>query len=247
MQISTVTNPVSPAYGNASYSQMRLSETSFTQHESIDIYYQENDGGSSVQLSLNRHVEYHESTYTAQGLMLQPESISQPQSGEVETTGMESQFNIQEQTAYLDIIRKKVEYLLNKLIENSNNSRNSEGLQSGDQSSLSRSSSRYEYTQYYEQTFVISHTSASDGDIAGTDYYSPWKTAGRIIDFSLSFYTGGDRTEFAAMVKDAVIKGFEEAGAALGGYLPSEAQETFSLIMDALDSFAAGERLNLSA
>ena len=94
---------------------------------------------------------------------------------------------------------------------------------------------------------MLSQTSAPDGDIAVPDYYSPEKTAGRIVNFALSFYTGGDRTEFAEMVKDAVIKGFQEAGAALGGYLPQEALETFSLVMDALDSFAAGETVNFSA
>lgn len=243
MQIFTVSNPVSPAYGNTAHSQMHISETSYTQHESIDIYYHENDGDSSVQLSLNRYVEYHESTYTAQGLMLQPKTNSLPLSGEIKTSETESLLNVQEQ--YLDIIRKKVEYLLNQLAQNSNKS--SAGSLSGDRSSLYRSSTIYEYTLYSESTFMLSKTYSPDGDIAVPDYYSPEKTAGRIVNFALSFYSGGDRNEFAAMVKDAVMKGFQEAGAALGGYLPPQAQETFSLVMDALDSFAAGETLNLSA
>lgn len=245
MQISTVSNPVSPAYGNTSLSQMRISEKSYIQHENIDIYYHENDGNSSVQLSLNRHVEYHEYTYTAQGLSLLPETNSLQLSGEIETSDTKSLLNVQEQ--YLDIIKKKVEYLLNQLMQNSKGSSNSTGLQSGNRSSLYRSNTRYEYTLYSESTFMLFQTSATDGDLAVPDYYSPEKTAGRIVNFALSFYAGGDRNEFAAMVKDAVMKGFQEAGAALGGYLPPEAQETLSLVMNALDSFTAGEKLNLSA
>jgi len=246
MQISTVSNPVSPVYGSAAYSQLHINrtETSYTRNENIDIYYHEKDGDSSVQLSLNRHVEYHETTYTAQGLLLQPETNSLPLSGEIETTETESLLNVQEQ--YLDIIRKKVEYLLNQLMHNSNRNR-SKDSQSGDRSSLYRLTTRYEYTLYSESTFMLSQTSATDGDIAVPDYYSPEKTAERIINFALSFYNDGDRNEFSAMVKNAVIKGFQEAGAALGGYLPSEARETFSLVMDAFDSFAAGEPVNFSA
>ena len=119
MQISTVSSQVSPAYGSAAYSQMKInrSETSYSHNENIDIYYHEDDGGSSIQLSLNRHVEYLETTYTDQGLLLQPETNSLPLSGEVETSQTESLLNVQKQ--YLDIIRNRVEYLLDQLIQNS--------------------------------------------------------------------------------------------------------------------------------
>ena len=245
MQISTVSNPVSPAYGNTALSQMQINrtETSYTRHENIDIYYQ--NGDTSVQLSLNSYIEYHESTYTAEGIVLQPEMNSLQLSGEIETIDTKSLLIVKEQ--YLDIIRKKVEYLLDQLIQNSKGSSNSAVSQSADRSSLYSSSIRYEYMLYSESTLFLSQTSAPDSDIAVTDYFSPEKTTGRIVNFALSFYSGGDRTEFAAMVKDAVMKGFQEAGVALGGYLPPEAQETLSLVIDALDSFAAGETLNLSA
>lgn len=58
MQISTVTDTVSPANGSNAYSQIHTNRTatSYTQHENMDIYYHEHDGDRSVLLSLNRQM-----------------------------------------------------------------------------------------------------------------------------------------------------------------------------------------------
>lgn len=81
----------------------------------------------------------------------------------------------------------------------------------------------------------ISSTESSTLD----SYYSPEETAQRIVDFAISFYSGGDRDEYVSMVKEAVSKGYSQAASAFGDTLPSAAGKTISLVMDALDEFAA--------
>ena len=69
-------------------------------------------------------------------------------------------------------------------------------------------------------------------------YFSPEETASRILDFALSFYDGGDREEFANMVSEAVLKGYNEALEAFGGWLPPECSQTIELVLEGLDEFA---------
>jgi hypothetical protein len=77
-----------------------------------------------------------------------------------------------------------------------------------------------------------------------TGYYSAEQTASRIVDFALSFYSGGDRAEFASKVGKAVMKGYNEALGAAGGSLPPVAADTISRVMDQLQQFATGADLN---
>ena len=83
------------------------------------------------------------------------------------------------------------------------------------------------------------------------DYFSPEKTAGRIVDFATAFFPmseaykkGGDteesRKEFAEMMRKAVNKGFDQAQGALGA-VPKETQsgidKTHELAMKGFDDF----------
>ena len=73
-----------------------------------------------------------------------------------------------------------------------------------------------------------------------TSAFSPENTANRIVQFALAFYTGGNREEYVAMVREAVMKGFQDAQSAFGGFLPEVSYETFDLVNQALNDFAAG-------
>jgi hypothetical protein len=84
-----------------------------------------------------------------------------------------------------------------------------------------------------------SETSATSGASTLPDYYSAEQTAGRIVQFALSFYDGGDHAEYAAMVMDAVMAGYEQAKEYMGGALPSVSGDTISLVMQAVREFAA--------
>ena len=235
MQTSSIPDTVSSAYNSFVPTRTYSSEINSIQQETIDISYQ--NGDYSVQLSLNQSIEYNESMYTAEGLLPQTETNFLQPSNELETSQSETVQNLYEQ--YLNLIRRKVEYLLNQLIKNSE--------QYGSQQSQDTGGVVDGNSSYTESTIMLSRTVSIDGEITISDYYSPEQTAERIVNFALSFYSGGDRNEFAEMVKEAVMKGYQQALEAMGGSLPSVAQKTISLVMNALDSFAAGEPLNISA
>jgi hypothetical protein len=133
----------------------------------------------------------------------------------VEETPGSKDYLLEYRSTYLEIVRERVAYLLQDL---------SRGTETADESS------------------AVSASAASETSLAGS-YYSPEKTASRIIDFALSFYSGGNREDFARMVQEAVMKGFEQAKAAMGGILPQEADRTVSLVLNALSQFAAGDEI----
>ena len=83
------------------------------------------------------------------------------------------------------------------------------------------------------------------------DYFSPEKTAGRILDFSTAFFPNSDafkkygdteegREEFAKMMRDAIQKGFDQAMGKLGS-VPKKTQEgidkTHELVFKGIDDF----------
>ena len=83
------------------------------------------------------------------------------------------------------------------------------------------------------------------------DYFSPEKTAGRIVDFSTAFFPlsdaykkGGDtpeaREEFAEMMRKAIQKGFDQAMGSLGA-VPKDTQagidKTHDLVFKGIDDF----------
>ena len=49
------------------------------------------------------------------------------------------------------------------------------------------------------------------------------------------------------MVRDAVMKGFNEAMSALGGSLPQVSYDTIALVNKAIDDFASGADINMVA
>ena len=94
---------------------------------------------------------------------------------------------------------------------------------------------------------------ASPNDVMASlqDYFSPEKTADRILDFSTAFFPKSDafkkfgdteegREEFAKMMRDAIQKGFDQAMGKLGA-VPKKTQEgidkTHDLVFKGIDDF----------
>ncbi len=92
---------------------------------------------------------------------------------------------------------------------------------------------------------------------------SPEATAQRIVDFSTSFLEAFKSNNmslgaleqldgFVSLIKEAIEKGFEEAGQILGGIgqVPEEVQggidQTFDLVMKGIDEFAEKQRSALA-
>jgi hypothetical protein len=172
--------------------------------------------------------------YTAQGMLssIPASSIASAQgtdqAGAAAETNASQPLNLQDyQSSFLDIIKNRVKYLLDA-ISGAQDSQKSDPVFQLLQSSMDPTSA----------------TSASDS----SDYWSPEQTAMRIVSFALSFYDGtSDRGEFASMVKDAVSAGYQAAKDAWGGSLPGVADQTISLAMDAIDTFASGNGLDVVA
>lgn len=126
------------------------------------------------------------------------------------------------QASFLEIIKNRVEFLLRAIAQASGNSNSTSNVTSDVMSSQS-----------------------TDGIDLGA--WSPEQTASRILNFALAFYDGGDREEFASMVRDAVLEGYNQAKEMMGGSLPAVADQTISLVIDALDQFATGSGVDTVA
>ncbi|GAB6062021.1 hypothetical protein [Deferrisoma palaeochoriense] len=78
-----------------------------------------------------------------------------------------------------------------------------------------------------------------EGALAGD--WSVEATAGRLRDFGVGLYRGGDRGEHAAKMIQAMERGYEEARIAFGGELPDVARQTVDLARRLLEEWAKGE------
>ena len=78
---------------------------------------------------------------------------------------------------------------------------------------------------------------AAKESISEGGYWSPEKTSERLISYAKAL-TGGDPSKAEAM-REAFLKGFEEAEKAWGGSLPDITQKTYDLTMKAFDDWAS--------
>ena len=225
MQISALSTSTLSALDSSSYNRVNGRETSFSSQQTANI--SSSDQGSSILLSLINRVDYYEATYTIEGIAENSSQVDQTATEETNSSLAAQVQNIQ--ATYLEMIRKRVEYLLKELTSSINNQ----------DTSKPNLFSTYNVTD--------STVSSVSTPIADSDYFSADQTSQRIVQFALSFYDGGDRTEFVDMVKSAVMKGYNEARKALGGYLPSVSDDTIALAMKAFDQFAAVSQVDLTA
>jgi len=73
---------------------------------------------------------------------------------------------------------------------------------------------------------------------ADPEYWSAENTAGRLFDFAVGLFPGGDREEHAERMIRAMEIGYEEAREAFGGWLPPIARETVDLAAEMLREWA---------
>jgi hypothetical protein len=88
-------------------------------------------------------------------------------------------------------------------------------------------------------SFDISELSQAEAqELVSTDgYFGVEQTSERIVDFAIAA-AGGDPSQLAA-VKEGIERGFQEAAAAFGGWLPDISYQTYDAIMEKLDSWAS--------
>jgi len=183
--------------------------------------------------------------YTPDGGLRNPVSTP-PVSGAAETDPVPGENGTSTEpgpgASYLEIIRGRVAYLLAKAAEQSAEYRERlTGPVTGDANDPAGRAETLEVTEIV----VAFRTEGAAEPAPLPPYFSAENTAARIVRFALSFYDGGDREEYAAMVREAVLKGFEDARAALGGFLPEVSFRTLDLVSRALDDFARGKDTNV--
>ena len=225
MQISALSTSTVSALDSSLYNRVYGRETSFSSQQTANI--SSSNQNSSILLSLSSRVDYYEATYTIEGTTENSSQVDQTATEETDSSLAAQVQNIQ--ATYLEMIRKRVEYLLKELTSSINNQ---------------DTSKPYLFSADNVTDTTVSPVSTP---ITDSDYFSAEQTSQRIVQFALSFYDGGDRSEFVDMVKSAVMKGYNEAKKALGGYLPSVVDDTIALAMEAFDQFAVGSQVDFTA
>ncbi|MBT4485606.1 MAG: hypothetical protein HOC71_18215 [Candidatus Latescibacteria bacterium] len=221
-----------------SYAEMRESFQFAQENTSIQFA---SDTGDTFTLSQTSTYISMDSTYTAEGLTINNGENSGAPAVSSENKAVETNSLENADLYYLDLIKTKVEYLLKSISEMiSGNPPPDRPILKSPNSTESVISN----IAYFQNTTHLSN--ASPPGLDSLDF-SAESTAKRIVDFALSFYTGGDRQEYAEMVRGAVMKGFQEAQMAFGGFLPEISHQTINLVNSALDEFAAGGTISISA
>jgi len=211
-------SPLSPQVNSFQYSSSTQKiAVQYYHHENVELNINFSDQNTSIDLSLSSSVTYLETTYNDKGLIVGL-SQSAPAGNSILPR------KITETDAALPGIDSVTDKILGNYLE------------------LLKERVEYLLKQITEKRGGISYSAGiyKSNTIIDPLDFSPEKTAERIINLALSFYDGGDREQFAVMIKKAVMKGFNEAMKAFGGFLPGECHETIKIVNRALDDFANG-------
>ncbi len=190
--------------------------------------------GDTVTLTESNSMLMMETSYTSNSIVWdsRPAPVT---SGLVASSGItgteEAALDEQSVDDYLEVIRERVEYLLKDAAEKAEEYRR---MLLGGERAMTGSG----VAETTDAEIFMTESTSVTLDMA---FFSAENTASRIVQFALSFYDGGDREAYVAEVRSAVMKGFKEAKAAFGGFLPEVSYRTIEMVNDAFNSFAAGE------
>ena len=230
---------ITPQYEANLFSYMEKRESFHFAQESTSIHYT-SDTGDILTLSQTRTAIYMDSKYTAEGLPVNNGENSGVPAVSPENVAVGANNLENTELYYLELIKAEVEYLLKSISQKiSGNPQPDRPILRSPNSTMSTVN-----IAYFHSATRISHAVLPGLDSLD---FSAEITAQRILDFALSFYTGGDRQEYVEMVRSAVMKGFQEAQMAFGGFLPEISYRTIDLVNSALDEFAAGGTISISA
>lgn len=86
--------------------------------------------------------------------------------------------------------------------------------------------------------------SSAKNDVAEDGYYGVEKTSERLLSFAKAI-SGGDPSKIEEL-RNAVVKGFEQAAGAWGDDLPQLSKDTFNAALDKFDTWASESGVTLS-
>ncbi len=243
MQISPLVPQTGAPIAKASGST-RYEERTHTFESQTDI--RRSGDSFNLNLSISSSSTYVESMYTDMGTFDSPlpqgsvDIVSG--SGDDSVPAQSSHMLEDAMNKYMEMISGQIERLLTRIAELQQENLERAGVTEHDTSPVAGTGSILQGYSVYSQEALTATLEIS----GNSGYYSPEKTAERIVNFALSFYDGGDRQEYAAMVRKAVTKGFQQAMGAFGGSLPQVSYDTIGLVNAAIDTFAAGADVNMS-
>lgn len=217
----------------------RVEETQMDYHEQFTVYG--NSSGQDIVALYESDLSLRFSTYNEQGILPEPaagnpsvQDLLEPESSAIETNAIaDSKTPVGDIKA---IILKQTLFLLLESLKH--NRVVPQGAASdGAGKEVNRASNA---TSVHIEILEVYQSISVNYSIVEFEDFSAGATAQRIVNFALSFYSDGDRGEFAAMARAAIQEGFEMAAQFFGGWLPEVSYETYDLVMRALDEFVAG-------
>lgn len=95
-----------------------------------------------------------------------------------------------------------------------------------------------EYAEFLSVHQAVSVTLSMPADLPA-DYWSVEATAGRLRDFAVGLFAGGDRVAHAAEMAKGMETGLRQAEQAFGGWLPEISRQTVDLAKELVARWAA--------
>jgi hypothetical protein len=198
-----------------SSNSLRVQEIAYQSHEKLEIAYQDANG-QAFNLSIERDVSYYSATYDRGGQMgNRPDALRKDL---LET--------LRDAEGAVRGFRRLLHRLLRAVDKTYGDSF------AGSEASDSIAGGSSQVVSVSQQALSISMSAVDP------DYWSVDKTAGRIADFAVSLYSGGDRQAHRNKMEKAMEEGYRQAADAFRGQLPDIARKTIEAARKLLSDWA---------
>jgi hypothetical protein len=199
------------SFPGPSYAATPLQETAYQSHEKLDVSYQD-ASGRAFNLSIETDVSYYSATYDRSGsLGNRPDSLHR---------------DLLQARGDADGAVRGFRRHLHRLLRAVDRERGDSASGAPPQKSV--------------EVSAVSASVAIRMDVVDPEYWSVDNTAGRLKDFALSLYGGGDRQAHVDRMTKAMEEGYRQAAGAFGGKLPEIARQTLDAAQKMLSDWAKG-------
>jgi len=212
-----------------------LRELSLQRTETLDLSFTV-EAGRAYQLTVEKETSVYSLTYDRQAQLALPGRSGRGAAQGHKKAGGEEIRSLQKALRDSDLAVAGFQKLLHRFLK-AVDPNYRERFRSFDPTAARVRAVEEEHAEYLavNQTVTVTLTLPED---APADYWSVESTAGRLRDFAVGLYGGGDRAEHADAMARAMEKGFREAQASFGGILPDISSQTVDLAKELLAQWA---------
>ncbi|MBE0617420.1 MAG: hypothetical protein IH608_05785 [Proteobacteria bacterium] len=215
-----------------------LRELSLNSTETLDLSFTD-EAGRAYQLTVVREESLYALTYDRQAQLALPGRNGRGLArGRHKGEGMDAG-SLQQALRDSDLTVAGFQKLLHRFLKTVD-SGYGERFRSFDPVAARAQAVEQEHAEFLAVNQTVTVTLTMPEDIPA-DYWSVESTAGRLRDFAVSLYGGGNRGEHRDAMVRGMEQGYREAQAAFGGALPDIARQTVDLAKDLLADWAEGE------